>query len=107
MLSPLRVFSDPRLEPTFLAPASGSRDWWSSVQAASPQRRRMDGQEAVFRLNKTGSTWPHEAELVSEGKATRKKILTQAWTSHVKGEFDFDQFDTDRGSIFIRHCGNG
>ena len=37
----------------------------------------------------------------------REKILTQVWTSHVKGEFDFDQFDRDRGSIFIRHCGCG
>ena len=51
-----------------LGPASSTSDWWSSVQAASSQCRRMDGQEADFRRKKKGPTWPHEAELHAGAK---------------------------------------
>ena len=52
-----------------------------------------------FDEKKTGPTWPHEAELVAEAKATREMILTQVWTPHVKDEFDLTSL------IQRRHCG--
>ena len=54
----------------------------------SPQRRGVDGQDAVFR-RKTATNWLHEAELDTEGKATREKILTP---------------DPDKGRIIMCHC---